>query len=164
MKIIYKVVAGLDVHKKTVVATRRQITTEGQMEWETKTFGTTTPELLKLHDWLGEWRCQQVAMESTGDYWKPVYNIPQDGRKRRRVVGRVDDVWLVESQFCATQATASAARVDTLPGALGSRAHASGQSGTEAVGRGEHQAVVGGHGHYGGVRAGYVGRNRSGPG
>ena len=88
MKIIYKRVAGLDVHKKTVVAARMQVTEEDRVEWETKTFGTTTPDLLELHDWLYEWELTHVAMESTGDYWKPVFNILEDSF----------EVWLVNAQ------------------------------------------------------------------
>ncbi len=61
---------GLDVHSRTVVACR--IVPEGQ---EVRTFGTTTRELLALGDWLEEGGCTQVAMESTGSYWKPVYNL-----------------------------------------------------------------------------------------
>ena len=87
MKIIYKRVAGLDVHKKTVVAARMRVT-EDRVEWETKTFGTTTPDLLELHDWLYEWELTHVAMESTGDYWKPVFNILEDSF----------EVWLVNAQ------------------------------------------------------------------
>jgi len=78
LPIIYKRVAGLDVHKKTVVATRMRVTPEGRAEWETETFGTTTPDLLRLHDWLLAWSISQVAMESTGDFWKPVYNVLED--------------------------------------------------------------------------------------
>jgi transposase len=88
LRIIYKQVAGLDVHKKTVVATRMQVTEEDRVEWETKTFGTTTPDLLELHDWLYEWELTHVAMESTGDYWKPVFNILED----------TFEVWLVNAQ------------------------------------------------------------------
>jgi transposase len=88
MKIIYKRVAGLDVHKKTVVAARMRVTEEDRVEWETKTFGTTTPDLLELHDWLYEWELTHVAMESTGDYWKPVFNILED----------TFEVWLVNAQ------------------------------------------------------------------
>jgi transposase len=88
MKIIYKRVAGLDVHKKTVVAARMRVTEEDRVEWETKTFGTTTPDLLELHDWLYEWKLTHVAMESTGDYWKPVFNILED----------TFEVWLVNAQ------------------------------------------------------------------
>jgi transposase len=78
VQIIYKRVAGLDVHKKTVVATRMRVTEESRVEWETKTFGTTTPDLLELHDWLLDWSISHVTMESTGDFWKPVYNVLED--------------------------------------------------------------------------------------
>lgn len=61
---------GLDVHKKTVAAC--VITPEGQ---ETRTFGTMTKDLLALADWLVERGVTHVAMESTGVYWKPVYNL-----------------------------------------------------------------------------------------
>ena len=88
LRIIYKRVAGLDVHKKTVVATRMRVTEEDRVEWETKTFGTMTPNLLELHDWLYEWGLTHVSMESTGDYWKPVFNILEDSL----------EVWLVNAQ------------------------------------------------------------------
>ncbi|MDE2778384.1 MAG: IS110 family transposase [Chloroflexota bacterium] len=64
---------GLDVHKKSVVACA--ITPEGR---ETRTFRTMTGDLLTLADWLRERRVSQVAMESTGVYWKPVYNLLED--------------------------------------------------------------------------------------
>ena len=88
LRIVYKRVAGLDVHKKTVVATRMWVTEEDRVEWETETFGTTTPDLLELLDWLYEWDLTHVAMESTGDYWKPVFNILEDSF----------EVWLVNAQ------------------------------------------------------------------
>jgi len=91
MRIIYERVAGLDVHKKTVVATRMRVTQDKRLEWETKTFGTTTPDLLELYDWLAEWECSHVAMESTGDYWKPVYNLLEDKF----------EVWVVNAQHVA---------------------------------------------------------------
>jgi transposase len=75
MRIIYQKVAGLDVHKKTVVATRMHVTEDGRLDWEMRTFGTTTPELLLMHDWLQEWNITRVAMESTWDYWKPPFNF-----------------------------------------------------------------------------------------
>jgi len=108
LPIMYERVAGLDVHKKTVVATRMRVTGEKRLDWETKTYGTTTPELLQLHDWLQEWELSQVAMESTGDYWKPVYNVLEDtfqvlvvnARHVKHVPGRKTDVkdseWLAE--------------------------------------------------------------------
>jgi hypothetical protein len=64
----------LDVHKKTVVACR-MAPRGAQPGQETKTFGTTTQELLALSDWLREWQVTHVAMESTGDYWRPIYNV-----------------------------------------------------------------------------------------
>jgi transposase len=75
LPILFKLVAGLDVHKKTVVATRMRVTGDGAAERETKTFGTTTLDLLALLDWLLEWSITHVSMESTADYWKPVYNV-----------------------------------------------------------------------------------------
>ena len=75
MEVIYERCAGLDVHKKTIVACRIHSQSRGRKVQETGSFGTTTAELLKLLDWLSEWECSHVAMESTGEYWKPVYNI-----------------------------------------------------------------------------------------
>lgn len=70
MEVFYPRCAGLDVHKKTVVAC--VITPEGQ---ETRTFATMTKDLLALADWLQERQVTHVAMESTGVYWKPIYNL-----------------------------------------------------------------------------------------
>jgi len=108
VRIIRERVAGLDVHKKTVVATRIRVIEDSRLDWETKTFGTTTPDLLALHDWLAEWDCTHVAMESTGDYWKPVHNLLEDdfevllvnAQHVKHVPGRKtdvgDSVWLGE--------------------------------------------------------------------
>jgi len=73
MQVVHERCCGLDVHKKTVVAC--VLTKEGR---EVRTFGTMTRELLRLADWLGEERVTHVAMESTGVYWKPVYNLLED--------------------------------------------------------------------------------------
>ena len=108
LRIMYERVAGLDVHKKTVVATPMRVTEDGRLDWETRTFGATTPELLELHDWLMEWGCTHVAVESTGDYWKPVFNLLEDdlevllvnAQHVKHVPGRKTDVsdseWLAE--------------------------------------------------------------------
>ena len=108
LRIMHERVAGLDVHKKTVVATRMHIGADERLDWETQTFGTTTPDLLVLHDWLAEWSCTHVAMESTGDYWKPVFNLLEDdfevllvnAQHVKHVPGRKTDVcdaeWLAE--------------------------------------------------------------------
>jgi len=67
--------AGLDVHKKTVVAHARITDTRGRVERHTRTFGAMTADLLALAAWLLSLEITHVAMESTGEYWKPVYNI-----------------------------------------------------------------------------------------
>ena len=75
MEVIYRCVSGLDVHKQTVVACRRRMAEGGKVEKEVQTFGTTTSSLLALLEWLREWRVTHVAMESSGVYWKPIWNI-----------------------------------------------------------------------------------------
>ena len=66
--------AGLDVHQHTVVACAR-VVAGSTVTHERRTFGTTTAELLALSDWLTAHDCTHVAMESTGVYWRPVYNL-----------------------------------------------------------------------------------------
>ena len=63
---------AIDVHKKTAVVCPRQSERDGTVKSEVKTFGTTTPELLQMMDWLSEWEVTTVAIESTAEYWKPV--------------------------------------------------------------------------------------------
>jgi transposase len=75
MDVIYERTAGLDVHKRTVVASRSKPGEGKERIRERRTFGTMTADLLQLVDWLHEWDITHVAMESTGEYWKPVYNL-----------------------------------------------------------------------------------------
>lgn len=108
MRVVYKQCAGLDVHKKTVVACRVRINEEGVREQEVRTFSTMTCELLLLLDWLLAWGVTHVAMESTGEYWKPVYNLLEgqvtvllvNAQHVKHVPGRKTDVkdaeWLAE--------------------------------------------------------------------
>lgn len=103
MRVVHDRCCGLDVHKKSVVAC--VITPEAQ---QTKTFGTTTRQLLALADWLRDKHVSHVAMESTGVYWKPVYNLLEDtfsvyvvnARHIKAVPGRKTDVkdaeWIAE--------------------------------------------------------------------
>lgn len=65
--------AGLDVHQATVVATLRVPAEKRGRRLVTETFGTMTPDLLALRDWLQAFGVTHVALESTGVYWKPVY-------------------------------------------------------------------------------------------
>jgi transposase len=73
MEVLYPRCAGLDVHKDTVVACVRCVSAPTARE--VRTFGTTTSALLELADWLDAHGCTQVAMESTGVYWKPVWHL-----------------------------------------------------------------------------------------
>lgn len=75
MEILHSHCAGLDVHKKTVFACRMYPDSQGQVVVQVRKFGTFTGELLALSDWLGEVGVTHVAMESTGEYWKPIYNV-----------------------------------------------------------------------------------------
>jgi transposase len=80
MRLMYPQCAAIDVHKKTAVVCRRQTEADGTVKSEVKTFGTTTPELLQMMDWLTEWEVTTVAIESTAEYWKPVFKFP-DARR-----------------------------------------------------------------------------------
>jgi transposase len=103
MQVMYAWCAGLDVHKKTVVAC--VVTSTGQ---ETRTFETMTADLLSLADWRLACGCTHVAIESTGDYWQPVFNILAgtcevrlvNAQHVKAVPGRKTDVtdaaWLAE--------------------------------------------------------------------
>jgi len=70
MQVVHERCCGLDVHKRSVTACA--MTPEGQ---ETRTFSTMTEGLLELGDWLHSESVTKVAMESTGVYWKQVYNL-----------------------------------------------------------------------------------------
>jgi transposase len=74
MEVVYPRCCGLDVHKETVVSCV-MIREGGKVQKETRTFRSVTPDLLVLHDWLLAHRVTHVAMESTGVYWKPVFNL-----------------------------------------------------------------------------------------
>jgi len=96
MQVLHERCAGLDVHKKTVVVCL--LTPAGK---EVRTYGTVTQQLLALADWLEAERVTHVAMESTGVYWKPVYNLLEDrglellvvnARHIKNVPGRKTDV------------------------------------------------------------------------
>ena len=100
MDIIYQRVAGLDLHKETIVAAVRCIDAAGKVEADLRTFGTMTRDLRELSDWLAAHGVTHVAMEATGVLWKPVWNI-LDGRfelllvnprELKQVPGRKSDV------------------------------------------------------------------------
>jgi transposase len=107
MEVLHPRCAGLDVHKDTVVAAMRLTEGDGSVRREVETFATTTPGLLALSDWLERHDCPSVAMEATGIYWRPVWQVlAAEGRSLvlanaahvRNVPGRktdvADAVWL----------------------------------------------------------------------
>jgi transposase len=108
MEILHRCCAGLDVHKKSVVGCIRRITDDGRVEEQVSSFGTTTAELLALVAWLTAAGVGPVAMESTGVYWKPVFNLLEshfevmlvNPQHIRKVPGRKTDVtdsrWLAQ--------------------------------------------------------------------
>ncbi|GAC1649604.1 MAG: IS110 family transposase [Ktedonobacteraceae bacterium] len=77
MQIIYERCAGLDVPKRSVVACFTFLE-NGQPRKERQTFSTMTPDLVRLRDWLKGHDCTCVAMESTGVFWRPIYNLLEE--------------------------------------------------------------------------------------
>lgn len=75
MDILYPHCAGLDVHKDSVVACIRHANAVGPARTQVRTFATVTSALLALLDWLLAEGVTLVAMESTGVYWKPLFNL-----------------------------------------------------------------------------------------
>jgi transposase len=108
MDVIYPRCCGLDVHKREVVACVVSTEADGTPRKVIRAFGTMTPDILALADWLATQEVIHVAMESTGVYWKPIWNLLEDGfelflvnaRHVKAVPGRKTDVrdceWLAE--------------------------------------------------------------------
>lgn len=108
MDILVERAAGIDVHKKTAVVCVRLATAPGSVERLTQTFGTMTADLLKLSAWLTSLEISQVVMESTGEFWKPLYNLLEgsfevlvvNAQHVKQVPGRKTDMrdaeWLSE--------------------------------------------------------------------
>lgn len=100
MDVTYTHCAGLDVHKKSVVACCFTPDEQGEKQVRIRTFGTMTADLLALSDWLLSFGVTHVAMESTGEFWKPVYNLLEgnfellvvNARHIKNVPGRKTDV------------------------------------------------------------------------
>lgn len=111
MDVVVERVAGLDVHQANVVATIRVPGPAGRLV-VTETFGTMVPDLLALREWLQAYGVTQVALESTGVYWKPVYYVLEDAftlllinmQELKHLPGRKTDVkdseWLAQLLEC----------------------------------------------------------------
>src|SRR2546425_2017226 len=109
MEIVHTRCCGLDVHKKTVVACVLISQADGLIERQVRTFKTMTVDLLALADWLSSLGVTHVALESTGVYWRPVFNVLEDEERTlllvnpqhmRAVPGKKTDVrdceWLAD--------------------------------------------------------------------
>ena len=100
MDVVYERCCGLDVHKQSVVACQVAPGPDGRPRKQVRTFGTMTADLLELSDWLTEAAVTHVAMESTGVYWKPIWNLLEgsfdlvlaNARHIKAVPGRKTDV------------------------------------------------------------------------
>jgi transposase len=100
VEVVHERCCGLDIHKRTVVACLIDSGAAAEPRKEIRTFGTLTDELLDLADWLTQAGCTHVAMESTGVYWKPIYNLLEgsfalllvNARHIKQVPGRKTDV------------------------------------------------------------------------
>jgi len=109
MQVVYERCCGVDVHKKTVVACVLLTHPDGTVQRQVRTFATMTADLCALADWLTGWGVTHVAMESTGVYWQPVFNVLEDeartillvnAQRIKTVPGRKTDVrdaeWLAD--------------------------------------------------------------------
>jgi transposase len=108
VEVVHQRCAGLDVHKKSIVVCRITPKEAGGWQKDIRKFGTMTDDLLALADWLRAGRVKQVAMESTGVYWKPVFNILEsefsvmvvNAQHIKHVPGRKTDIndaqWIAE--------------------------------------------------------------------
>lgn len=100
MEVTYPRCCGLDIHKRRVVACVLVSEAGRAVPKEIRTFGTMTDELQARGDWLGGYGVSHVAMEATGVYWHPIYNLLEDrftlvlanARHIKAVPGRKTDV------------------------------------------------------------------------
>ena len=83
MENIFSCCAGLDVHKESAEACVRRMEAHTRLHQETRHWGTMTRDLLVMSDWMAAQGVTHVAMESTGVYWRPIYNILESRFIRR---------------------------------------------------------------------------------
>jgi len=108
MDIINQACAGLDVHKKSVSACVRKVDGDGKETISVREFSTVTQDILQMGDWMAAQGVKRVAMESTGVYWKPIWNLLEtrfalmlcNARDVKNVPGRKTDTkdcqWLAQ--------------------------------------------------------------------
>lgn len=120
-EVIHRCCCGLDVHKETVVACLRRTGADGVLQQQVRTFETTTSGLLSLGDWLTQSGVTIAAMESTGVYWKPVWNLLEgrvelilvNSRDVKQVPGRKTDV--KDSEWIAQLLASGLLRASFVP-------------------------------------------------
>ena len=112
MQVIHPCCCGLDVHKDTIVACVRRMKADGGVDEQVRTFLATTAGILTLGDWLAEQQVTIAAMESTGVYWRPVWNLLEgclelmlvNAHDVKQVPGRKTDVkdsqWIAQLLAC----------------------------------------------------------------
>src|SRR5260370_14619254 len=108
MQVVHERCCGLDVHKKTVVACILISLANGEVQRHTRAFSSMTASLVELSDWLESLAVTVIAMESTGIYWRPVFNLLEEGRSvilvnaqhMKAIPGRKTDIkdseWLAD--------------------------------------------------------------------
>jgi transposase len=109
VRIVHDICCGMDVHKKSVTVCLLKSGAQGEALKEIRTYPTMTAQLRELRDWLKAERCQHVAMESTGVYWRPIHNLLEgemeevlvlNAQHIKNVPGRKTDVkdaeWIAE--------------------------------------------------------------------
>jgi hypothetical protein len=105
-------IAGIDVHKKILAVVVADVAVEGEFQFERRQFGTTSDHLRLLTEWLIEQEVEEAVMESTAQYWKPVWEALErvlatevpEARERRPDVGKAT------SGTCGVQSRAAGAQ------------------------------------------------------
>src|SRR5215475_9915610 len=112
MENIFLCCAGLDIHKESVEACVRRMEPGGRLHRQTRHWATMSRDILLMADWLAAEEVTNVAMESTGVYWKPIFNILEsrftvllvNARHLKQVPGRKSDVrdcqWIAQLLQC----------------------------------------------------------------
>ena len=103
MEIVAACCCGLDVDKKSIVACLRSVDCAGRLHKEVRSFGTMTEELLALAAWLKAAGCTHVAMESTGVFWKPIFNVLHDQFEVIVVNAQHINGMVISDKFCMTR-------------------------------------------------------------
>jgi transposase len=122
LPVVLPICCGIDVHKKTLTACLLQTGASGEAVEQVRTFRTVTAQLQELAHWLRQAGCRHVALESTGVYWKPVFNVLEpaglevvlvNAQHVKNVPGRKTDV--KDAQWLATLLRVGLLRASFVP-------------------------------------------------